>query len=225
MPDLLIVGAGGLARETLGVVAASNRGGSRWRVVGLVDDNPQLHGKAVGGATVVGGLDAITRFPQAQVVLCTGRPDDPASRWRLAAALDLPPDRYATLVHPAASLADSVSVGQGSIVFPGVAATADVRIGGHVVLMPSVTLTHDDVVESHATCGAGVRLAGRVRVETGAYLGAGALVRQDVAVGAWSLVGMGAVVLGDVPPSEVWVGAPARFLRPNTVPLPGVRAS
>jgi len=38
-------------------------------------------------------------------------------------------------------------------------------------------------------------------------------VREGVTVGAWSLIGMGSVVLRDVPPGEVWIGGPARFLR------------
>ena len=38
-------------------------------------------------------------------------------------------------------------------------------------------------------------------------------VREGVTVGVWSLVGMGSVVLRDMPPGEVWVGGPARFLR------------
>ena len=92
--------------------------------------------------------------------------------------------------------------------------TAAVRVGAHTAVMPQAVLTHDDEVGDFATVGSGVRLGGGVRLERGAYVGAGALVREYAVVGAWSLVGMGAMVLGDVPPGEVWIGGPARRLRP-----------
>jgi acetyltransferase-like isoleucine patch superfamily enzyme len=74
-------------------------------------------------------------------------------------------------------------------------------------------LTHDDVVHDYATITSGVRLGGDVTVAQGAYIGAGALIREGVTVGAWAQVGLGSVVLRDVPPGQVWVGNPARFLR------------
>jgi acetyltransferase-like isoleucine patch superfamily enzyme len=80
--------------------------------------------------------------------------------------------------------------------------------------MPQVVLTHDDVVADFATIASGVRLGGGVHVGTGAYLGAGALVREGVSVGAWSQLGLGSLLLEDLPPGEVWIGSPARKLRP-----------
>jgi acetyltransferase-like isoleucine patch superfamily enzyme len=99
--------------------------------------------------------------------------------------------------------------------------TASVTVGAHVAVMPQTVLTHDDVIEDFVTVASGVRLGGAVRVETGAYLGAGALVREGVVIGAGSLVGMGAVVTKDVPPGQVWIGAPARLYRHVDNP-PGV---
>jgi acetyltransferase-like isoleucine patch superfamily enzyme len=86
-------------------------------------------------------------------------------------------------------------------------------VGAHVAVMPQVVLTHDVEVAELATLASGVRLGGGVRLERGCYLGAGALLREYTTVGEWSLVGMGSVVLRDVPPLEVWAGAPARYLR------------
>jgi sugar O-acyltransferase (sialic acid O-acetyltransferase NeuD family) len=132
--------------------------------------------------------------------------------------LALPAGRYATVVHPAASVAESCAVGPGSVLLAHCALTAAVRLGAHVAVMPHTVLTHDDEVGDFATLASGVRLGGGVRVGTGAYVGAGALVREHAVVGDWSLVGMGAVVLGDVPPGEVWAGSPARRLREAAAP-------
>ena len=211
---LVVVGSGGFGRETVEAVRAINAERRTWDLLGFLDDDPTLHGTEIDGVPVLGPIDdARTRFESAQLVVCTGHPGNYFSRRSIVERLGLPPGRYGTVVHPAASVSTTSKVGHGSVLLAHVVATASVRIGAHVAVMPGVVFTHDDRVDDYGTFGAGVRLAGRVHVEEGAYVGSGSLVREDRTVGAWSLVGMGAVVTKDVPAAEVWAGVPARFLR------------
>jgi sugar O-acyltransferase (sialic acid O-acetyltransferase NeuD family) len=218
---LVIVGAGGLGRETIALVRAINAtrpASPAWDLLGLLDDGPDRAGDLVDGVAVLGPtgwLDETAARPGAvvpHVVLCTGSPKSLGSRAAIAARLD-PRTVFAPLVHPTASLAVGTEVGHGSVLLAQVVTTAPVSIGRHVVVMPQVVFTHDDVIGDHATFGAGVRLAGGVTVGAGAYLGSGALVREHLTIGAGALVGMGAVVTRDVPPGEVWAGNPARYQR------------
>jgi sugar O-acyltransferase (sialic acid O-acetyltransferase NeuD family) len=209
--QLVLVGAGGLGRETAELVRAINAATPRWDLLGFVDDDPRLEGAAVAGLPVLGPIELVTTL-DAAVAICTARPAVGCSRRALAERLGLPVGQLPALVHPAASLSNSTVVGPGSLVLAGVVATAQVTLGAHVVAMPQVVFTHDDLIGDYATLASGVRLGGGVRVAAEAYLGAGALVREGVTVGAAALVGMGAVVLGDVPSGEVWAGVPARRL-------------
>jgi sugar O-acyltransferase (sialic acid O-acetyltransferase NeuD family) len=206
---LLIVGAGGFARET----AQAVRDTGRWTLLGHLDDNAALHGTEVDGVPVLGGCDLVHDLADARVVICVGNPRDYAARARLVRGFGLPEDRYATVVHPTAAVSASSRIGPGSVLLAHCVLTAAVRVGAHVAVMPQVVLTHDDEVGDYATIASGARLGGGVRLERGAYVGSGALVREGTAVGAWSLVGMGSTVLRDVPPGEVWAGSPARRLR------------
>jgi sugar O-acyltransferase (sialic acid O-acetyltransferase NeuD family) len=147
-------------------------------------------------------------------VICVGNPRAYRARARLVERLALPESRYATVIHPSAQIAESCTVGPGSVILALATLTAAVEVGAHVAVMPQVVLTHDVVVADYATLASGVVLGGGTRIERGAYLGAGALIREQVVVGAWAQVGMGSVVLRDVPAAEVWVGSPARYLRP-----------
>ncbi len=225
--DLLIVGAGGFARETAqavrDVAAADVAQGrpARWRLAGHLDDDPALHGRDVDGVPVLGGCDRVHALPAARVVVCVGSPRDYAVRARLVRRLGLPAGRYATVVHPTAVVSGSSAVGPGSVLLAHCVLTAAVRVGAHVAVMPHTVLTHDDEIGDFATLASGVRLGGGVRVERGAYVGAGALVREYVRVGAWSLTGMGSTVLADVPAGEVWAGSPARRLRAADLPALG----
>jgi sugar O-acyltransferase (sialic acid O-acetyltransferase NeuD family) len=217
--DLLLIGSGGFGRETAQVVSAVNdRGTGAWRLLGFIDDDPARHGQVIDGTPVIGGRELIKRLPATRIVVCTGRPDNYVSRMRIVCELGLPPERYATIVHPSAAISGSSSIGPGSVVLAHVTLTAAVMVGAHVAIMPQVTLTHDDVIDDFATIASGAHLGGSVRVQRAAYIGAGAMIRENRTVGALSLVGMGSVVTHDVPPLEVWAGVPARYLRAADIP-------
>ena len=209
MNRLVLVAAGGLAREVLALARVAGR----FDEIVLVDDDPTRWGCTVAGRTVVGGVDIVPGLGDHQVVVCAGHG---GSRRRIVErllAMGVARDRFTALVHPAVHVPDGCTVGIGSILLAGSVLTADVRIGEHVVVMPNAALTHDDVLEDYATVCAGVSLGGRVRIATEAYLGMNAAVRQEVVVGAGATLGMGAVLLRDLPPGQTWVGVPAGPVR------------
>jgi sugar O-acyltransferase (sialic acid O-acetyltransferase NeuD family) len=210
---LLLVGAGGFARETAEAVRAVNDVTPRWRIVGFLDDAPGLGGTSVDGLPVLGPVDRVADFPDAAVAVCVASHRNQGARRVIVQRLGLASERYATIVHPAAVVPPATELGAGSILLAGVTLTTAVRVGAHVQMMPQVVVTHDDVIGDYATFGAGVRLAGNVVIGEGAYVGSAAAVREGLTVGAWSLVGMGSVVLHDVPDNEVWAGVPARAIR------------
>lgn len=184
-----------------------------WKLLGLLDDDPAKRGSRVHGVEIIGPAQAAYDHSDALVTTTVASPDDPMRRLSLTSRLSLPPERYATLVHPAAVIPESASLGPGCVVHAGTVLTADVALGAHVALMPAVILTHDDVVQDGVTFGAGARVAGGVTIERGAYIGSGALLREGLVVGAGAVVGMGAVLTRSVPAGEVWAGTPARRLR------------
>jgi sugar O-acyltransferase (sialic acid O-acetyltransferase NeuD family) len=200
---LLLVAASGLARETLQAARVQDR----YEVCGYVDDDATKWGSVLDGVEVLGGLDLVSNYPEASLVICAGHGAD---RESIAARLAVDELRYATIVHPSVSVPPSCQVGGGSVLLAGTVLTTCVDVRRHVVAMPNVTLTHDDVVEDFATLCAGVVIGGYVRVGRRAYVGMSAAVRERCWIGADAVVGMGAVVLRDVPESETWLGVPAR---------------
>jgi sugar O-acyltransferase (sialic acid O-acetyltransferase NeuD family) len=209
--EILVLGASGLARE----VMASVRSGSDFDILGLLDDDPAKEGADIDGAHVLGPISDVTRFPLAQMVLCLGTGTGRERLARRLAGMGVGTGRFATIIDAAARVPDGCHVGAGSILLAHVTLTAAVTVGRHVVIMPHVTLAYDDVVEDFATVAAGVSLGGGVLLGRSCYLGMNASVRQHVSVGENAVVGMGAAVLDDVPPGEVWVGAPAAAAHPR----------
>lgn len=222
MTSLLLIGSGGFARETAEAVRAANDAGATWNLLGFLDDDPARHGTTVVGLPVLGSIEEVQDYPDVKCVLCTGRADNYVSRRRIAERIQLDDERYATVIHPAANVGSTCSVGAGSVLLAHVALTADVVVGRHVAVMPQVVLTHDSRVEDWATLGSGVRVGGGCRIAQGAYVGAAAVLREGLTVGERAMVGMGAVVTHDVPAERLWYGAPAKDM--GRAPLPPTAA-
>lgn len=218
--DLILIGCGGFGRETADVVHAINAVAPRWRLRGFLDDSPGLEGETVSGVPVLGPIDAAPDFPSAAFAITTGRPDNYVSRALIADRLGFTDDRFATLVHPAAVVGTSCSIGAGTVLLAHVTLTTDVTVGRHVAAMPQVVLPHDSVVGDFATLASGVRVGGGCEIGAGAYMGSGSSLREGLRVGSRAMVGMGALVTRDVPAERLWRGFPARDAGPAPIPVP-----
>ena len=206
---LLLVGASGLARETLarGVARSPSAAWDRARLGRRRPDTLRRRDRRPAGARPIRrGARARRRSRRA----LPGEPRNRTSGRTIVRRLGLAADRYATVVHPAASVASGVEIGAGVVLLAVGAVTAPSAIGAHVVVMPGVAITHDDALGDHVTVGARVR-ARRWRVRrAGAYLGSGALVRENLTVGELVDGRHGRGGPRDVPPHEVWAGYPRR---------------
>ena len=210
--DLIIIGAGGSSREIAGAVADVNRLQPRWNVRGFLDDDATKHGTLVDGLPVLGAIEAAVRYPEARFVIGIASYKNPATRRRIAASLQLPAERFATIVHPSASVSDHARLGPGTAVLHGVVITSATVIGHHVMISQGALLAHDVVVGDCVTIAPGAVISGSVQIEDSAYIGSCAVIAPGVRVGAEALVGLGAVVTGDVPAGCTVFGNPARAI-------------
>jgi sugar O-acyltransferase (sialic acid O-acetyltransferase NeuD family) len=117
------------------------------------------------------------------------------------------------LVHPSAIVSRSAVVGIGSQVLMQAAVCADAKLGSACIVNTQASVDHECVLGEGVHLGPGATLSGCVKVGDCAFIGSGATILPRVRIGADAVVGAGAVVTHDVPPRQVVVGNPARFLR------------
>jgi UDP-perosamine 4-acetyltransferase len=217
MTAFLIWGAGGHGKVVADVVRAS--GGT---VAGFVDSDPAKLGRLVepGGGRVLmmeeeflGRLDRLDRLPDGvdAVALAFGN-----NALRIESHRRLGAHRCPPLIHPRATVSESVMIGDGTVVLAGAVINPAARIGCAVIVNTGAIVEHDCVVEDGVHLAPRSVVGGGVRIGRGAWIGIGAIVIQQIAVGAETRVGAGAAVIHDVADGATVVGVPAKPIVPRS---------
>jgi len=209
----LVVGAAGHAQEVAWSAAEAARAQGGACELLFFDDAVPPGPLASGLGAVVGRLDDLPAHAHgdARVVLGIALPRIKAEVIRrLAPHID--GDRWATVVHPGATIGPNVDLGRGCYIGAGAILTVDVRIAPFVTINLHCQVAHDGQVEELATLHPGARLSGRVTIGVGSELGAGAVVAPGVTIGAWARLGAGCVAVRPLAGGRTYVGVPARAL-------------
>ncbi len=207
---IIIVGAGGFAREVAQLIADVNAQRPTYSLLGYLDDNI-APGTSIGGQTVLGGLDsAQSHAGEVHFVVGVG---SPMIKRRLATRLADAGLVLETLVHPSAQVGRDICLGKGSVICAGCILTCDITVGTLVTLNLACTVGHDAVISDFVSIAPGSNISGNVTVGQGCDVGTGAATVQGVTLGEWSVVGAGALVATDLPPNITAVGVPAKAIK------------
>lgn len=208
---VIILGGGGHARvliESLRLTSVP--------IVGIADSDPDLHGKCVDGIAVIGDDDCVRQYAVDEVLLVNGvgSVSVPAVRIRLFERYAGSGYHFATVVHPAALIAQGVRIGEGAQIMAGAIIQPGCCIGLNAIVNTGAVVDHDCFIGDHAHIAPGVTLSGGVRVGDKAHVGTGATVIQGIGIGTGSVVGAGAVVVRDIPAGVTAFGIPAKVTSP-----------
>lgn len=208
--DVLIFGAGGMARELAAWIETAAWDATTFRLAGFVDDPDP--GRLIRGRPVRHLSEVGAERPAFVVAL-----GDPGLRERVVGQAESAGLRAAPpIVHPSVAIdREGITLGEGTVVCPGSILTTDIEIGRHVQINVLCSITHDGRLEDYATLAPGVHLSGRTIVRRSAFLGTGAVTvdgtpDRPLVIGERAVVGAGAVVTSDVPAGVTAVGVPAR---------------
>jgi len=206
--NLLVVGAGGHARELLWLVSRVH---GQMRPIRVAVESGWEAPQDLAGIPVE-SLDAIeSELRGVDYVIAIG---DSRARKRIADRLDAIGAKAAVLIDPSAQLSERVLVGPGSVICAGSVLTCDITLGRHVHINAGCLVHHDARIGDFATLSPGVRVAGHVEIGTQAFIGINATIINGRAgaplrIGAGATVAAGAVVIGDVAPGALVAGVPA----------------
>ncbi|MEQ1637920.1 MAG: acetyltransferase [Methylococcales bacterium] len=189
-------------------IEALNCIGSSYRFIGFVDDTPEKQGVGVNAYPVY-GREAFVRFSDAYVLAVPGSPSSYKTRDGVIQGLGIVEDRFAQVIHPAATVSPLAVIGKNVLIMAGVVLTSNAYIGSHVCILPNTVIHHDVMVGDWSLIGSNVTIAGNSVIEESCYIGSGSNIMNGLRIGNKALVGFGSNVIASVMAGKRVVGNPA----------------
>jgi sugar O-acyltransferase (sialic acid O-acetyltransferase NeuD family) len=216
MTKIVILGAGGLAREVLDIVDKITlhqpSTPDRMEVLGFIDENPVTHGKTLNGRPVLGDFSWFSKVDVSNIKAVCGIGNNEARR-KVTKKAEKRGIEFVNVIHPNVQIGYDVELGKGVVICAGVILTCNIRIGNHVYINLDCTIGHDSILEDYVNLAPSVNVSGNCKLLEGVHVFTNAVVIPPVTVGKWSTIGAGAIVLKDVPDYSVAVGVPAKVIK------------
>jgi sugar O-acyltransferase (sialic acid O-acetyltransferase NeuD family) len=204
---IVIVGAGGFAKDVFTYLGDVNLGQSQTNVVRGFLATPEPSAQIQSLAPYLGSEHDYTFSPEDRVIVAIG---DPAKRRAVTERVAARGAIFMTLIHPRSYVASTAVLGEGCILTPFTFIGPFARVGAHVHVNISGSINHDAVVGDYCTFSPYAAALGGTEVESGVFLGTHATVHPRITVGHNSKIAAGAVVTRSVPPGSLMTGNPAK---------------
>lgn len=204
--NLVIIGAGGLAREVYDLAHYCDPDNKELVVKGFLSDGPSDI-EQMGYPPVLSTVSDYS-IGSADVFICAiGNVSD---RKKTVEIIKAKGGKFINLIHPTCVIAPSVSLGEGIAMKAFCVLASDIEIGDYVFFQSSVIMGHDVRIGDYTHINSFSFFAGYVSVESKCVINAGARLIQNVNVGKGAVVGMGSVVLKNIAPKTTVFGVPAK---------------
>lgn len=211
MDNIVVIGSSGHAKVVIDIVEREGR----YKIAGLLDRYRKVGEQTLGYPVFGQGGDLpqlTTRHALKGAIVAIG---DNFIRSKEAARVrevcpDLP---FVSAIHPKASIAKSVSVGEGSVIMAGAAMNPCCSIGRFCVLNTNSSLDHDSVMEDFSSLAPRAATGGNCRIGAYSAVGIGAVLINGILVGEHTVIGAGSTVLTNIDSFKVAYGTPAKAIR------------
>ena len=219
MINLIIFGAGGLAREFANVAETINNAvySEPWNILGFVDSDPSKVGTMVGRYKVLCTEDNLLNQSwlfEVSAVIGIGTPKIVE---KIATKFTQPQYqnkiKFVNLIHPSTIWDENrISIGVGNVMTAGNIFTTDIKIGSFNCFNLGCTYGHDAEIGSYNVINPGATISGCVKIGNSCLIGTKATILEGRIIGDKATVGGGAVVTKDVESGVTVVGVPAKPL-------------
>ncbi len=170
-----------------------------YKVVGFLDNTPELQGTKIKNIPIIGSSDSLADadFPTQYFHICIG---DNIARYTLYQLLCKRKFNVLTFIHPSAIVSKHANIGDGCFIGPRSVINNACNIGDASIINTGSIIEHDNTIGYAVHMGPGSKTAGRVVIDNFAFVGIGATVLPDISIGSGAMIGAGAVVVKNIEP-------------------------
>lgn len=206
--NLIIIGAGGLAREIYDLAKVCYAHDVNFKIKGFLSKEPS-NIEELGYPKVLSN-SANYEIQDGDVFFCAI--GDVNRRKIVTERILAKGGVFINLIHPTANISPSVNLGTGVAIKSYCVISSDVHIGDFSFLQSSVIMGHDVKIGKFCQINSFSFFAGYVEVGDCVTINAGAKMIQNVKIEDEATIGMGSVVLSKVKKGTTVFGMPAKRL-------------
>jgi sugar O-acyltransferase (sialic acid O-acetyltransferase NeuD family) len=198
---VIILGGGGGAALVLDILART----LNQAAVGILDNDPKMLGRELGGVPILGGFDLalpLWREGKFDAIISTVVRDvnDRAAIFSKFTELGI---QFTNIIDPSVRIGRDVSLGRGNLIIYGGYIATGAKLGNNNFLAAGTYIEHHSVVGNHCTFGPRTSLSGGVLVGDRVKFGTQVAVEPQLEIGAESLIASGVVLTSHVPPRTI----------------------
>lgn len=205
MAKYLMIGGGGHARMIMNSILTQEY---FWGYVDLAPNDKMSSLKYLGNDDC--GVETLSSSESIVPVLGIGLIKNYASRRNIIAKYGGYQERFSPVIAESAIVANSVTVGYGSVVGVTALINNHTRIGDFCIINSAGVVEHDVIIGSNVHIAPGAIVCGEVTISDNVFIGAGAIINNGITICANVIIGSGSVITNDISDSGVYVGVPAK---------------
>lgn len=211
--DIVIIGAGGHAKEIAYLIEEINLKKSTWNLLGYIEQDDSKKGVYNGNYKVIGDEEYLINSDIQNAVIAIGTPNK-VKKIHLGLLSSKNDLRFPNIIHPDISKKmRGIQIGTGNIICEGNVFTTDISIGSFNCFNRGCNISHDCVIEDYCIINPGANISGGVKIRSNSLIGTGATILQYLEIGNGATVGAGSLATRDVQEGTTVVGVPARIAR------------
>jgi acetyltransferase-like isoleucine patch superfamily enzyme len=209
---LLLGGGAGAGAMTVDVLSRL----PNQRAVGILDSNPETHGKTVGGVPILGALDRIEAlwaegFFDGAIILFT---QDVVEREAVFRTYKAKGVRFANVIDPTVEIRGGSTFGEGNLIMGRGYFSTAVTIGDNNFFASQCCVEHHSRIGNHCTFGPRTTTSGAVTIGDRVKTGMAVSIEPYLAIGSDCRIASGCVITGDLPVGSLVKAQQGYVVRP-----------
>lgn len=213
MQKLVIIGGSNAFWEISELIQDINKIENRYEIIAVLDDNPGLIGIKFNNLIVDGPIEKVKDFDDdVKFIFAIGSFKTRLIRENILKRINIPEDRFETLVHPNAKIFSTAKIGHGCIIHYGTVIFNHTIIDSFCVIAANCVIAVSNYIGKGALFGSNITTTTGVKVGSFSFIGSSTSIGEFVTIGPGAQIGMASLILKDIPSGAFVLGSPPRML-------------
>lgn len=219
MIKLVIIGGSHAFWEINELIQDINKVKPTYEIIDVLDDSSDLQGKNYNGLVVKGPIDLAREYDQdVKFIFAIGSFRTRIIRSKILKRLNIPEERFETLIHPTAKVFSTSEVRNGCIIHYGTVIFNHTIVDSFAIIAANCVIAVGNYIGKGALFGSNITTTTGVRIGSFSFIGSSTSIGENVEIEPCAQIGMGSLILKDIKAGAFVLGNPPRLLDKVDVP-------